>query len=206
MITALLLFLHPVPDNKWKLEKDKNNIKVYSHIPEGSELKEIRMVSKANADLSHAVSVLMDVEGYSKWIYNCRSAKIVKHVKEREIIYYSVTAAPWPLIDRDLVVHNKIYQNPKTKAVFSQSMATTDVLAPVPGKIRITDLYGLWKFTPLGNGEIEIEYYIRVDPAGILPPWVVNMFISTGPYQSMLKFKEQLKKEEHQVKLDFIEE
>ena len=197
----------PIEDTNWKIEKVKNGITVYTHIPEGSNLKEIRMVSSAKATLSEAVAILVDVEGYPNWIYNCQSAKVINRVKNNEVIYYSVTKAPWPILDRDLVVRNTIYQNANTKAVYSQSEAQTDIVPDITGRIRIKNMFGLWRFTPIGNGEIEIEYYIKVDPAGILPPWVVNMFIANGPYQSMLNFKAQLNNEKYKnSKFDFIED
>ncbi len=206
-ITLLLLSFTFYSDSNWKLEKDKNGIRVLTHIPENSELKEIRMTSTANATLTQAIAVLMDVEGYPNWIYNCESAKVVKDINENEIVYYSITKAPWPVLDRDLVVYNKIYQHPETKEVFSKSEAKAELLPLVNGRIRITDMLGLWKFTPKGSNKIEIEYYIKVDPAGKLPTWVVNMFIANGPYQSMLKFKEQLQKEKYKnAKIDFIKD
>lgn len=204
-ITLFLISLVLYNDSDWKLEKDKNGIKVLTHIPENSKLKEIRMTSIADATLSQAIAVLLDVEGYPNWIYNCESAKVIEHPKDNEVIYYSVTNAPWPIDDRDLVVHNKIFQNPKTKVVFSQSEAKADLLPKIIGRVRITDMFGLWKFTPIGTNKIKIEYYIKVDPAGKLPTWVVNMFIANGPYQSMLKFKDQLKKDKYKnVAIDFI--
>ncbi len=205
IILSIITFLSPKsPDNKWKLVKDKNGIKVYTYIPENSDLKEIRMESYTEAELSQAAAVLMDVESYSEWIYKCSHAKIVKRIKENEIIYYSITTAPWPILDRDLVVNNKIYQNSKG-VVFSQSDSKPKLLPAIAGRVRITDLFGLWKFTSLENGKIKIEYYIKVDPAGKLPAWVINMFITNGPYQTMVKFKEQLQKEKYkQTKIDFI--
>ena len=207
-ITSIILVIFSLTflsGSNWKLEKDKNGIKVLTHIPEDSELKEIRMTSTADASLTQAVAVLMDIEGYSNWIYNCESAKLVKHLKENEVIYYSVTKAPWPILDRDLVVYNKIYQHHETKAVFSQSKSNPKLLPNIPGRIRIVDLYGLWKFTPKGKNKIEIEYYIKVDPAGKLPAWVVNMFIANGPYQTMVKYKEQLQKDKYRnTEISFI--
>lgn len=203
-IFTLLLFSFP-NNSDWKLEKSKNNIQVFSRIAEDSDLKEIRMTSSAEATLSQAVAVLMDVEGYSNWIYNCESAKVVKQLKDNEVLYYSITKAPWPVLDRDLVVHNQIYQKSDTKEVFSQSEAKAKLLPKINGRIRITNMFGLWKFTPKGNNKIEIEYYIKVDPAGSLPTWVVNMFIANGPYQSMLQFKQELQKEKYKTaKIDFI--
>ena len=73
--------------------------------------------------------------------------------------------------------------------------------------VRITDMQGEWKFTPIQDGIVTIEYSLRLDPAGSVPDWITNLFIDNGPYHSMLKFKEMLKLERHQkATFKFIDE
>lgn len=194
-------------NSNWKLEKNKNGIKVFTHIPEGAELKEIKMSSTANATLSQAAAVLLDVDEYPRWIYNCNQAKIIKRISKHEILYYSNVKAPWPVSDRDVVANNKIFQNPKTKVVFSESTANIDVLPSIDDKVRIKKFYGLWKITPIEKNKIKIEYYLKINPGGKLPVWVVNLFIANAPYQSMLNFKRQLNEDKYQnVSMNFIKD
>ena len=68
-------------------------------------------------------------------------------------------------------------------------------------------MYGKWTITPIKNGNVFIEYFIKVDVGGNVPNWIVNLFIEDGPYQSILHFKENLVLESYKnAKLSFIDE
>jgi hypothetical protein len=50
-----------------------------------------------------------------------------------------------------------------------------------------------------------VQYELRVDPAGSLPAWLVNMLSSKGPYESFLNLKTQLLKPKYaNAKFSFI--
>lgn len=209
LLFSLMSYTSLVPYNEggWKLEKNKNGILVYTQMVENEEIKQIRMITTADAKLSTAIAVLTDVSNYKQWIYKCVYSKLVKQVSDHEMIYYSITDGPWPVIDRDLVLLNKIHQHPETKIVYSVTETKLDYIPEKEDYVRIKNMKGVWKFTPLKDGKIAIEYYLQVDPAGKLPPWVVNMFITTGPYQTMEKFKEMLGKDGYKgTTFDFIED
>ena len=189
----------------WKLERNKNGIKVYSYVPPGETLKHIKMFTTVNTNLSSLVSVLTDVTHYTDWIYNCSEARIVEQINQQELIYYSISDVPWPILNRDIVLHNKIHQHKKSLEVYSITTPVDNKVSKKKGFVRITAIKSQWTFTPLKNGYVLIEYYLKIHPGGKVPPWVNNMFISYGPYQSMLNFKEALKLERHKnAKFSFI--
>lgn len=191
----------------WKLEKNKNGIKVYSHIPEGESLKQIKTYTIVKSSLSSLISILLDVPNYPSWIYNCSEGRIVKKINEFELIYYSISDVPWPIANRDLVLHNKIHQNKKTKVVYSTSTPKLNLIPKIKGMVRIEDMFGEWKFSPLKNGYVLIEYNLKIDVGGRVPYWVINLFIEKGPYQSVLHYKEALNLKKYKnAKLDFIDE
>ena len=189
----------------WNLEKSKNGILVYSSLLEGQKIKQIKVKTTSKTTLSAAIAVLKHVENYSSWIYNCNSSLLINQKNEFEMMYYSVTTTPWPLQNRDLVVYNKITQDKTTKKTQSIS---TPLLNKVPEKenlVRVTDFYGEWTFIPINDNEISIEYYLKIDPAGNIPAWMLNMFIDVGPYQTIEKFKQLLELPQYKnAKFDYI--
>lgn len=209
ILSILILFTSFNSDKSaiWKLEKSKNGIKVYSNIPEGESLKQIKTYTIVKSSLSSLIAILLDVPNYPSWIYNCSEGRIVKKINEFELIYYSISDVPWPIQNRDLVLHNKIHQNKKTKVVYSTSTPKLNLIPKIKGMVRIEDMYGEWKFSPLKNGFVLIEYNLKIDVGGKVPPWVINLFIEKGPYQSVLYYKETLKLEKYKnAELDFIVE
>ncbi len=192
---------------KWKLEKNKNGVKVYSYIPKGESLKEIKMNTVVKTSLSAVVSVLQNVSDYTDWIYNCTTSKTIKKNNKSETIYYSVSDAPWPIDNRDMVLINKIHQDKKSKIVYSITGISSYYIPKNKNMVRIPKMKGIWKFTPLKNGYVNIEYLLKVDIGGKVPNWVTNMFITYGPYQSMRGFIKALNHERHvKATYDFIEE
>ena len=48
---------------------------------------------------------------------------------------------------------------------------------------------------------------MQVDPSGLLPAWLVNMFVSKGPYQTLKMLREQVKKPMYDnIQLGFIKD
>lgn len=189
----------------WNLEKSKNGILVYSSIPEGQKIKQIKVKTTAKTTLSAAIAVLKEVENYTSWIYSCNASRLINKKNELEMIYYSETSTPWPLQNRDLVVYNKIAQDKTTKKVQSISTPLPNKIPEKENLVRVTDFYGEWTFTPINENEINIEYYLRIDPAGNIPAWMLNMFIDVGPYQTLEKFKQLVELPQYKnAKFDYI--
>lgn len=189
----------------WNLEKSKNGIFVYSSIPEGQKIKQIKVKTTAKSTLSAAIAVLKEVENYTSWIYSCNGSLLINKKNELEMTYYSETSTPWPLQNRDLVVYNKIAQDKTTKKVQSISTPLPNKIPEKENLVRVTDFYGEWTFTPINENEINIEYYLRIDPAGNIPAWMLNMFIDVGPYQTIEKFKQLIELPQYKnAKFDYI--
>jgi hypothetical protein len=45
-----------------------------------------------------------------------------------------------------------------------------------------------------GHDQISITYQLQVDPDGSLPAWIVNLFVSKGPYETFRNLSALLKK------------
>ena len=207
LVPFLLTSFNYKKNIKWKLEKNKNGIKVYSYIAKGESLKQIKMNTVVTSDLTPLISVLVDVGHYTDWIYNCAESRIIKKVSKTETIYYSVSDAPWPIDNRDMVLINKIYQDEKSKVVYSTTGISSYKVSKKKNMVRIPSMHGKWKFTPLKNGNIYIEYFLKIDIGGKVPAWVTNMFIAYGPYQSMVKYKKAIQLKRHKsAHFDFIKE
>ena len=184
---------------EWKLEKSKNGITVYSYVAEGESLKQIKSHTIIKTSMASLISTLNDVNGYKNWIYKCIISTKIKEINESKMIFYTVNDAPWPVLDRELYVHNNMFREEKTGIVYSISKPLPmDKMPLKKGKIRVNDFYGEWKFTPLKGGKIAVDYLLKLDPAGKLPNWLVNLTLEIGPYQTLLAFKDEVLKEKHQ--------
>jgi len=192
---------------EWKFRKEKEGIKVYLREIENTNIKELRMTTIMDASLSTLIAALDDVEMYKVWVYRCMDAKILKIVSESEMIYYTKTDFPWPLSDRDVVTRAILTQDPDTKILTSFTKIYPDFYPEEDGVVRIPELEITWKFTPLDNGKVQLDYLLSSDPGGHIPAWAINLGIDQGPAQSIINFKKMLTKEKYKnKKLAYIQE
>lgn len=191
----------------WKLRKQENGIQVYTRDVDGASLDQLRVISYMNASLSSIVAVIMDANRFSEWIYSCAESKILKQIDTMDQYQYEVIDIPAPFSDRDAVIHFTLWQDKKTKVVYTHSVATPDFIPKKDGLVRLPVFDGVYQLIPLTDGKVEIIYTLQTDPGGYIPDWLVNWTIVTGPYQSTLKMQAQVKKPEYaEKKLSFIEE
>ena len=180
----------------WKLKSQKGNIKVYTRTTSKSSIKEVRITTQIAGELDDLLELLDDVPSFKTWLYRCTESKLLKTVTKGEYYYYNLTDFPFPLSDRDMVIHSKTWKVPGSNVVKTKSEAYTkdDLYKIQDGIVRIKVLEYTWTFTPLDNGLIDIDYEIFSDPGGALPAWVINMAVSKGPVETMVRLKKEMKR------------
>ena len=78
-------------NDDWKLEKNKDQIQVYSRRLPNSKLSELKIECTMPGTQSQLVALLSDINNYENVIYKMKSAKLVKRISETELIYYGVS-------------------------------------------------------------------------------------------------------------------
>ena len=180
---------HP-PD--WELRKNENGIAVYTRYAEGSDLKEVRVVSEVNSTLNGCVALIMDLKNYPNWIYACSEASVLSVVNSQERYQYQVTDVPWPVSDRDVVSYFKIGQDESTKIVTTTNSSDPGRIPEKEGRVRVQYFKTTYKLSPLPNGKVKVEFELYVDPGGNIPAWLINANIVTAPYKTTLAMMKQL--------------
>lgn len=182
----------------WKLNTEKDGIKVYTSIMPDSKIKAVKVECNLNATSSQLIALLMDVNTSPDWEYHTKSCKLLKQVSATELYYYSEISLPWPVQNRDFVAHLIITQNPDTKVVTVDGPAVQGFVPVKKGIVRVYNSSGKWIITPAGVDQLKVEYTIHVDPGGSVPAWLVNMFAAEGPLKFFKSLKIQLQKPAYQ--------
>lgn len=203
------LAIHSVNgQKKWVLAKEKNGIKVFSRYnPTGNGLKELKTVTTfKNTKLSAIFSVFKDVDNCGQWTKDVIVSKVLLAVSEQENYEYYQVFVPWPMHNRDVVYHIKYYQDTVENALHLEAKCIPNYIPEEEKVVRIKESFATWKFTPLKNGDLQVENYLFADPIG-LPAWAVNIFAIESPVKVMAALKEFVKLPKHQNKTyDFIVE
>lgn len=210
-VTLTLCFLFTIAASfaadTWKLDVDKNGIKVYTRTIANSKLKAIKVECSLNARPSQLVRVIMDIDNSADWVYHSKNAYVVKQVSPADIYYYSEVSVPWPAANRDYIAHIMVSQNPKTKVITIDAPCIPGMVAQKSKVVRISHSIGKWTINPPVNNTIKVTYELEVDPAGDIPAWLINLFATEGPLKTFEKLKTELQKPEYKnAKLDFVED
>jgi hypothetical protein len=180
-VVVILLALYAVArlvyrysgSNQWKLVYDEDGAKVYTLKQPGTDLELVKGVTRVHAKMSNIVAWLTDSETCKE--SKCRDAASFDSKEERLSYAYMRFDLPGPFKPRDVVLRIHIDQLPNTKEVWAYYVAA-------PGKeplhdccVRITQMSNTWRLTPVGKGEIEMEYIMYMDWGGFIPDPMSNI-------------------------------
>src|ERR1700737_1860399 len=116
-IVLMFAFSACLAQEEWKLKTDNSDIKTYSKRVADSKINAVKIESVFPVSVTQFVAVLLDIDSYGKWIYNCKSASLLKQPSASELYYYSEVTFPWPCANRDFVSHMHLRQDSQTRIV-----------------------------------------------------------------------------------------
>lgn len=178
----------------WKLHSEKDGVQVFTQAVPNSAFRAVKAVGLVEASLSTLAYVLMDVKTTREWLYGTKVCTLLKQMTPSDLIYYSEVDLPWPASNRDFIIRITLTQDPGTKAMTIVAENMPKYVPEKNGIVRIQRSSGLWHITPVDKEHVRVEYTLQVDPGGLIPAWLVNMVASTGPYQSFIGMRKQVKK------------
>lgn len=191
----------------WRLVKAQKGIKVYIRKHKSSSLKEVLAIMETKTSLNAIVALLKNTQNHKNWMYANKESYVLKSPSNFEWILYSKSEAPWPILDRDLVSHARMYQSSDNCTIKIKAHAIPDYMTYKKGLVRICEMDSEWTFTPKYDGFIEIRFKIRVNLGGNLPVWLTNLAVDKGPYSTLSKMKSALAKNKYRhAKLPYIKE
>ena len=190
---SLLLKLCPAQYN-WKLEKQKNGISVYLSDVANSSFKAVKVECTLTGTYTKLIAVLTNIANLSNWIYNNKFSKILQKISPLEYIYHSETHMPWPLTNRDAIIHLRLKTDSLPKFLSITGSGEPNFIPNISGKVRVPHYKASWKVTMPTSKTIQISYFLEIDPGGSIPAWLANSFAEKGPYGTFSNLAEQLKK------------
>ncbi len=171
----------------WKLVKQQKGIDVYVKSISKSPVNAVKATTTLDCSMASAIEAILDVSNHTKWMYQCKNAKVLSVDNDSTWYYYAQSRTPWPVLDRDYVSKIVARKN-SSNSIIIHGFGVPDYIPEKKDIIRLPYSESEWKFTSLGSNQVYVELYLSVDVGGTVPPWLLNLFISRGPYQTMLNF------------------
>ena len=191
LLIAALICSSATAQSPWKLRREEEGIKVYTASSDTSAFQTLRAEFDVTATTGQLMQVLMDAPAQPRWVYNAKSARVLKHVSPDEVVLYSVVGLPWPCSNRDYVAHIKV-AHPSAGVTTIDSHAEDGHLPPQKGIVRVRESSAHWQITETGPGHVTVQYQLRFNPGGAIPAWLVNMFITRGPCHTFRHLREEV--------------
>jgi hypothetical protein len=178
----------------WKLEKEKNGINVYLSNVQGSNFKAVKVECTLKGTYAKLIALLTNVSHLEDWIYNNKTSRMLRQDTPLDFTYYSETHMPWPLSNRDAIIHLRIKTDSLPRFLSISGTGEPGLVPSIPGKVRVTHYKASWKVTMPTAQSIQVIYLLEVDPGGSIPAWIANSFADKGPYGTFSNLAEELKK------------
>ncbi|HEX9981685.1 MAG TPA: hypothetical protein VGF69_00340 [Thermoanaerobaculia bacterium] len=171
--------------NKWEKVIDKNGVTIYTLKAPGDVVQRVRGVTRVRTTMNAAVDSMMQTssEDCSTWFPSCKSIAAIQPWNSQDLSYIHLfrLRARGPFDAREVLIKARATQNPVTKAVLIDFMAMPDDLPQNDCCYRVSHMHNTWSFTPLDNGQVEVENRMNVDMG--LPYFMFNRFAPRAQYR-----------------------
>lgn len=186
--------------SKWELEREKNGIKIYALKTPGCTLKDFKAVRRIKLTLQSALAAMSstETEECAAWAPGCVSVQSIQPWSSQDLSYIHLYRLkyPSPFSPREILIKAQASQEPASKAVMIEFMARPDALPRNECCFRVTELHNVWRFTPVGNGEVEVELAVHGDQG--VPYPLVNRVTPIVIYRLFARLPKLLIKEKWQ--------
>jgi hypothetical protein len=172
LITKSVSVTASIDDASWLLVKDKQGVKLYTASIDGSDYVAVKAVAQIDASLETIVAVLGDGEGCNQWRELCQSSRVLKTLPDRERTIYMVLNMPWPLSDRDMVIHSRTTLDNENKA-FTVNFTSAQDSYPIQDYIRAIST-GRYHVRVTSEQQVEFSMVMHTELGGNLSPSIIN--------------------------------
>jgi len=191
--------------NQWEFVHEKNGVKIYTLKAPGVGRIQIKGVVQVRSTLSHIVRYNQDPEICKNT--GCIESRMIDRVDDQLQYYTFRYNFPYYYKPREYVIRAQFHQDPRNKEVLLVFSAAPDKLPPNSCCFRVTDMYNTFRFTPLENGLVEIEYVRNMSEGLFTPDWWVDRETIEHMTYMLSRLPDRLDKRKYQdEKFDFIKE
>jgi hypothetical protein len=195
LIGLVLLPTYPRPAhaNEWEVIAEQDGIVVSRRPVEGREFPQLRSVGEVPGTPYEVLAILLDVPAHVDWLPDCLESRMVRRTGPWRSIVYSLTDAPWPVADRELVIENEaaFIDPPSTVKVTFRAVAAPDVRHK-RGTVRMTTATGFYAIEAVDATHSRVHYELDADPGGTLPEWLITLQSTRNPLETLAGLRRRL--------------
>lgn len=170
-------------DVEWTLDKDEEQIQLYTRSVSGSPFLEVKATTRINASIEKVAETFGYGNGCGEWQAMCKSSEVLSTISETERYVYLVLDLPWPLSDRDMVIHTT-GQIDRESGIVTVQLESASSEYPAQKYTR-AESHGLYQIKGLTDQQVEFTYIMRTDLGGNVSADVVNPRLASSVYNDV---------------------
>ena len=193
LLSLTLLATSTFAQENWKLEKDKNGIKVWNRKVAGTAIKEFKVSTIINTSTEKMLAFLKNTAKYDQWMYkvDVGSVKVLKRVSDNDYYTYMTISAPF-IKTRETITHMTFNSQDAKGAILINLEAAPNLLPLNDKYVRIPKMKAYFKIVPLGNGQIELIHQALGSSGGSIPEALINLTSVDCPFYMFTKIKSMI--------------
>ena len=182
-------------ENAWNLTERGKGVTHYSQSVKGSDLNAYKGVCLIDSSIENVYAFLIDVSRHTSWIAYCSKSAVVEKNSDSDAIQYYDFDVPWPLSNRDIVVHCTTEVDSKTGAITISSSAVKDSVVPLKkDHLRITDAKQKWVIEQIAPEKTRVTLYSLTHIKGPAPKLLKKLVSHVIPSTSLKNLRLQAMK------------
>jgi hypothetical protein len=179
---------------EWSLTKNTENIQVYVRDYPGLSIKELKTIAMFECNAQTLVQLITDIPEQAAYQFGCKQSYVLQKINRFEQIYYQELYVPWPFENRDGAFRQRVEPSKHAGEFFIYANSEPQFLPNKKGFVRVPFMKAKWHITQINPNLCKAEYVIAVDPGGVIPLWLINLFIDKAPLESVRGMRKSLLK------------
>ncbi|MBU2489787.1 MAG: hypothetical protein KKA60_10395 [Proteobacteria bacterium] len=164
---------------------EKDGIRAYMR-PHPGGASEFWATGFVDAPMDAVGAVLEDVDAFTKWMTDLKSARVVREHDRLNKVVYCRMGLPWPLGDRDMVMGNEAVVDMDHARCLITFSAVTDPAAPEVKKVvRMTQVKGRYELEHMGRDRTLVLFAQCAHPGGNLHPMATEPIAKFYPAKNL---------------------
>jgi hypothetical protein len=175
-VIALALVVRAEDAGDWQPVSEGDGITVSKRTEAGSDVATFRAQAKLRGEVRHLVFALTDDVRSPEWQDTVTEGRVLRTLDGlRSQIVYSRTHQPWPIRDRELVLHRTIEELELGSVYRVRLVCAPNAIPARKGVVRISDCETSFLLRKLDEHTTHVDARVRVDPGGATPGWLANL-------------------------------
>ncbi len=201
LLAAFTVTLAPTPAEaggpaKWEKVSSSDGVRVFRKQVPGTNVMAFRGEMTTNLHIGKLVTAYANTNLRRDWVDRWHSDAELEVRSKTERIFWIRFGLPWPVSDRDYVLHLKAGFNHAKREFTARLNSVNHVRKPKQSCCVRGKAFGTYyRFTALpGTNRTRVFVEVHTDPRGMLPGWLVNIIQKDWPRKTLLRLVKRARK------------